>query len=291
MTIRDTAPVASGEARTKTRARRAPDAAPRIGALGVFAVLYLAFIYAPVLFIPLFSFNDSTYIAFPLSGFTTEWYVTMSRSDGLVGALTNSIKVATPAAVVSTLLGTLAAKAVTRYRMPGMEAVVSFIMSPLVVPAIIVGVALLIIVNAIGIELSLFTVFLAHLPPCTAFAMWIMISRLEGFDAAIEEASRDLGEGPWMTFWRVTFPLIVPGVVASLLLTFTISFDEYVLASFLGGSEPTLPIYIYSQLRFPWQLPNVLALATILLFASFALVYIAMRFRNRGVQFKTTTGV
>lgn len=265
--------------------------APKFGALGVFAVLYLSFIYIPVMFLPLFSFNDSTYIAFPLSGFTVEWYIQAFTSEGLMRSLVNSLKVGIPAAIASTILGTLAAKAVTRYRMPGKAPVISFIMAPLVVPGIIVGIALLVIVNWVGVGLSLVTIFIAHLPGCTAFSMWIMISRLEGFDPAVEEASLDLGEGPWMTFWRITFPLILPGAIASLLLTFTISFDEFILAFFLAGAESTLPIYIYSQLRFPWQLPGVLALGTTILVVSFVLVYFAEWFRRRGVQIKTTSGV
>lgn len=264
---------------------------PKYGTLGVYAVVYLSFIYIPVLFIPLFSFNDATTIAFPLRGFTLEWYASMAKADGLLRALMNSIKVGVPVAIVSTLLGTLAAKAVTRYRMRGIGPIVSLIMAPLVVPGIIVGIAILIIVNWVGIKLSLITIGFAHLPVCTAFSMWIMISRLEGFDAAVEEASLDLGVGPWMAFWRVTFPLIMPGVVASALLTFTISFDEFVLAFFLAGNEATLPIYIYSQLRFPWQLPNVLAMGSLILIASFVLVYFAEWFRRRGVQLKTDTGV
>ena len=129
------------------------------------------------------------------------------------------------------------------------------------------------------------------MPECTAFSMLVMISRLEGFEKQIEEASLDLGEGPWMTFWRITFPLAMPGIVASLLLTFTISFDEFILAFFLAGQEVTLPIYIWSQLRFPAKLPSVLALGTLILVASFVLVTFAEWFRRRGVQIKSTSGV
>ncbi|MBT4890434.1 MAG: ABC transporter permease [Rhodospirillales bacterium] len=263
----------------------------KFGALGVFAVSYLAFVYIPVLFLPLFSFNDSIYVAFPLKGFTMQWYYEAFQSDGLMSSLKNSFKVGVPVAILSTALGTLAAKAVTRYRMPGKAPVMSFIMTPLVVPGIIVGVALLIIANMIGVTLSLFTIAIAHVPMCAAFSMWIMISRLEGFDKSMEEASFDLGEGAWMTFWRVTFPLILPGIIASLLLTFTISFDEFILASFLGGSEPTLPVYMWSQLRFPNTLPRVLALGAMILVVSFVLVYFAEWFRRRGTQIKTSSGV
>ncbi len=264
---------------------------PKFGSLGVYAVAYLAFVYIPVLFLPLFSFNDSIYIKFPMEGFTLQWYIQAFESVGLMNSVSNSFKVGIPVAIVSTLLGTLAAKAVTRYRMPGKAPVMSFIMTPLVVPGIIVGVALLIIANMVGFTLSLFTIALAHLPMCTAFSMWIMISRLEGFDKSMEEASFDLGEGALMTFWRITFPLILPGIIASLLLTFTISFDEFILASFLGGSEPTLPVYMWSQLRFPRALPSILALGAMILVVSFVLVYFAEWFRRRGVTDKTSSGV
>lgn len=266
--------------------------APRtLRPLTVYAVGYLAFVYVPVLFLPLFSFNDSVFISFPLSGFTFQWYITAFEEEGLMQSLWNSVKVAVPVAILSTILGTLAAKAVTRYRMPGVAPVISFVMAPLVVPGIIVGISLLVIINAIGIELSLFTIGLAHLAPCTSFAMWIMISRLEGFDNSLEEASLNLGEGAWMTFWRVTFPLILPGIVASLLLTFTVSFDEFILAFFLSGLEPTLPIYMWSQLRFPARLPPVLALGSIILIASFFLVYFAEWFRRRGSHGQISSGV
>ena len=264
---------------------------PKYGALGVYAAAYLAFVYVPVLFLPLFSFNDSTFISFPLKGLTVKWYFEVFEKGRLLQALWNSVKVGVPVAIVSTIFGVLAAKAVTRYRMPGKASVVSFIMAPLVVPGIIVGIALLVIANTVGIKLSLFTIGLAHLAPCTAFSMWIMISRLEGFDKSLEEASLTLGEGPWITFWRVTFPLILPGIVASLLLTFTVSFDEFILAFFLAGTEPTLPIYMWSQLRFPAQLPPVLALGSIILLASFVLVYFAEWFRRRGAHIESTSGV
>lgn len=262
-----------------------------ISPLVVYAILYLAFIYTPVLFLPLFSFNDSTFISFPLSGFTMQWYVEAFQTERLMLSLLNSVKVGIPVALLSTILGTMAARAVTRYRMPGVAPVVSFIMTPLVVPGIIVGIALLVILNTLGVELSLITVGFAHLAPCTAFSMWIMISRLEGFDRSLEEASADLGESGWWTFWRVTFPLITPGIVASILLTFTISFDEFILAFFLSGSEPTLPVFMWSQLRFPARLPMVLALGSIILIASFVLVFLAEWVRRLGTQPDTQNGI
>jgi len=264
---------------------------PRFGALGVLAVAYLAFIYIPVLFLPLFSFNDSIYIAFPLKGFTFQWYGKMAESRGLITALENSLRLGGVVAVLSTVLGTLAAKAVTRYRMPGSGSAVAFIMLPLVIPGIIMGIALLVLASYLGLTLSLFTIGIGHLLITVPFSMLVMISRLEGFDKNLEEASSDLGENAWTTFWRVTFPLAIPGLIASLLLTFTISFDEFILAFFLAGTEVTLPIYIWSQLRFPAKLPAVLALGAIILASSFVLVTFAEWFRRRGVQLKTSSGV
>lgn len=264
----------------------------RIGGIGLYAAAYIAFLYGPVLFIPLFSFNDAVVIKFPLAGFTTKWYAAMFGDGELMRALGNSLKVGGVVAVISTVLGTIAAKAVTRYRMPGRGPVVGFIMSPLVLPGIIMGVALLIIFNNIlAMPLSLFTIGFGHTLICLPFAMAVMMSRLEGFDKALEEASLDLGESGWMTFWRVTFPLAVPGVIASLLLSFTTSFDEFIMAFFLAGNETTLPIFIYSQMRFPARLPMVLALGALILLVSFVLVILALRLTRRGMPSKAGVGI
>ncbi|MDH3473116.1 MAG: ABC transporter permease [Rhodospirillales bacterium] len=263
----------------------------RLDSFAVYAVAYLVFLYLPVLFLPLFSFNESIYIAFPLKGFTFEWYEAMVSNAGLIAALTNSVKVGAVVAVLSTLFGTLAAKAVTRYRMPGRGLTVGFIMIPLVIPEIILGIALLVLANMGGIPLTLFTIGFAHMLLCVPFSMLVMISRLEGFDKSLEEAALDLGENAWWTFWRVTFPLAIPGIVASLLLTFTISFDEFILAFFLAGTDTTLPLFIWSQLRFPPRLPMVLALGATILIISFFLVAFAEWLRRRGVQAEKTSGV
>lgn len=261
------------------------------GILGVYTVLYLAFLYIPVLFLPLFSFNDSIYIAFPLKGFTLEHYEAMINRGPLINSLQNSLKVGFFVSIFSTIFGTLAAKAFTRYRIPGAKPLTAFISIPLVIPLIIMGISLLVVLKSVGIELSLITIGLAHTVICVPFSMFVMISRLEGFDKSMEEAAQDLGETPWMTFWRVTFPLVTPGIIASLLLCFTISFDEFMLAFFLGGDEPTLPIYMWSQLRFPAKLPSVLALGAAILVVSFFVVTFAELVRRRGVQMQTSTGV
>ena len=263
----------------------------RFDGFAVYAVVYLAFLYLPVLFLPLFSFNDSIYIAFPLKGFTTRWYEQMASNSGMGAALANSVRIGASVAVLSTVLGTLAAKAVTRYRMPGRGPVVGFIILPLAVPEIIMGIALVVLAKFGGVGLSLLTIGIGHMILCVPFSMLVMISRLEGFDKHLEEAAADLGEGPWGTFWRVTFPMAMPGVVASLLLTFVISFDEFVLAFFLAGTDATLPVFLWSQLRFPPRLPAVLALGACILVGTIALIVFAEWFRRRGMQSAPDAGV
>jgi spermidine/putrescine transport system permease protein len=257
----------------------------RISWLGVYAVLFIVLLYGPVLMLPMFSFNDSIYIAFPLKSFTTKWYVEMVNNPSLMAALKNSLKVGIAVAIISTALGLLAAKAVTRYRLPGKGPVVGMVMVPLVVPSIILGIALLVVLRRVfSVDLSLWTIGAGHVMICTPFAMLVLMSRLEGFDKSLEEASLDLGESAWSTFWRVTFPLALPGIVSSLLLTFTESLDEFVIAFFLAGNESTLPLFIWSQLRFPNTLPGVLALGSCILVLSFVIVVLAEMVRRRGVQ-------
>ena len=259
--------------------------------LHAYALMYLAFLYIPVLFLPLFSFNDSLYISFPLKGFTTKWYVSMLSTEPMLAALLNSIEVGVTTAVFATVLGIFGAKAVTRYRLPGQKPVVFIIMLPLVIPGIVLGVALLILLSRIGITLSLYTVTLGHVLISVPFAMATMIPRFEGFDRSMEEASADLGENAFWTFWRITLPIILPGVLASSLLCFTISFDEFIMAFFLAGTDPTLPIYIYSQLRFPQKLPGVLALGACILVISFAVVFFSQWLRHLGTQDANRGGI
>ena len=255
--------------------------------LYIYAILYLSFIYIPVLFLPLFSFNDSKYVSFPLKGLTLTWYQDMINNPSMINALINSLKIGLIVSFVSTILGLLTAKAVTKYRLPGKLSMVGFMLTPLVIPEIILGISLLILLSMFNVSLSLMTVGFAHLLICVPFSILILIARLDNFDKNIEEASLDLGENSWMTFWLVTFPIILPGIVASLLLTFTISFDEFVLAFFLSSAEQTLPIYIWSSLRFPTKLPATLALGATIFFTSFLVIAFSEWLRKRGVKSET----
>ncbi|HUF55059.1 MAG TPA: ABC transporter permease [Thermohalobaculum sp.] len=256
-----------------------------------YAIGYLAFLYIPVLFLPLFSFNDSIYVAFPLSGFTTEWYSVVLADEPMQAALVNSLKVGAAVATIATVLGIFGAKAVTRYRIRGQRPVIGAIMLPLVIPGIILGVALLILLSRVGVQLSLVTVAIGHTLICVPFAMATLMARFEGFDRSMEEAAADLGDNAWWTFWRVTLPLVFPGVVASFLLCFTISFDEFIIAFFLAGTEPTLPIFIYGQLRFPQTLPGVLALGSLILVVSFVVVFFSQWLQRKGAAGSAGPGI
>lgn len=251
--------------------------------LRVYAVGYLIFLYLPVALLPLFAFNDGTVIAFPLKGFTTHWFVELLSIEALHGAVKNSLFIATVTALLSTLLGICAARASTRYRFPAQKTIMGTIMLPLVLPEIIVAVALLVVLLQLGVSLSAWTIILGHTLICTPFAIAILSSAFQGLDQSFEEAAMDLGETRWGAFTKIILPLVSPGIIASFLIAFTISMDEFIIAFFLTGAEPTLPVYIWGQLRFPQRLPAIMALGTLLLMASLILLSIAEYFRRRGV--------
>ena len=253
----------------------------RPNGLLIYTVLYLAFLYLPVMFLPLFSFNDGTIVAFPIKGWTLEWYRQLAGQETMLQALGNSLIVGAVTALFSTSMGLFAARAYVRYRFPGKEASEGLVMLPLVIPGIIVASSMLILFISIGLKPSLTAVILGHTFLALPFSVSIMKSAFDDFDVSLEEAAFDLGSTVTETFRRVTLPIVFPGIVASLLVTFTVSFDEFVLAFFLSGNQPTLPVYIWSQIRFPAKLPNTLALGSLLLLASILLLVVAELFRRR----------
>lgn len=256
----------------------------RPSGLTAYAFLYLAFLYLPVLFLPLFSFNSGTIVAFPIKGWTLDWYRQLGAQDTLIQALANSLMVGMVSALMSTAMGLFAARAYTRYRFQGSAASEGLVMLPLVVPGIIVASSMLVLFISLGLKPSLTAVILGHTFLALPFAVSILKSAFDDFDVSLEEAACDLGSGVIETFWRVTLPVIAPGIVASILVTFTVSFDEFVLAFFLSGNRPTLPVYIWSQIRFPAKLPNTLALGSLLLLASILLLVVAEYFRRRSTK-------
>ena len=255
----------------------------KFSGLRAYTIGYLIFLYAPILLLPLFAFNDSKVIAFPLSGFTTSWFSQMWADDNLWKALKNSMIVSSSVAVLSTILGVFAARATTRFSFPGKGGILGLIMLPLVLPEMIVAMSLLIVLLAIGFPLSIFTIILGHVLICTPFAVAILSSAFQSLDKSLEEAAYDLGETPFSTFRLIIFPLVMPGIISSLLISFTISLDEFIIAFFLGGNETTLSVYIFGQFRFPAKVPAIMALGTILVCLSILLLTTAEYFRRRGV--------
>ena len=255
-----------------------------VNLLLIYACIFVFVIYAPSLLMVVFSFNDNIYTTFPLKGFTLNWYDQMIHQGPLLASLGNSIKVGIVVAILSTIIALLAAMALTRYHFPGKGPITVTTMIPLVVPYIILAIGLLQLVRQVlDWPLSLYTIGAGHVLIAAPFSMLVLMSRLEGFDKNLEEASRDLGENGWHTFWRVTFPLAWPGIVASLMMAFITSFDEYMISAFLSGTDTTLPVYIFSQLRFPQRLPATLALGSTILIFSFFFVITAQMVRRRGV--------
>ncbi|WP_306113698.1 MULTISPECIES: ABC transporter permease [unclassified Roseovarius] len=256
----------------------------RPSGLAIYAFLYLVFLYLPVLFLPLFSFNSGTIVAFPIKGWTLDWYRQLGGEETLIQALMNSMIVGVVTALLATSMGLFAARAYVRYRFRGKKASEGLVMLPLVIPGIIVASSMLVLFISIGIKPSLTAVTLGHTFLALPFSVSIMKSAFDDFDPSLEEAAFDLGSSVFETFRRVTLPIVAPGIVASLLVTFTVSFDEFVLAFFLSGNQPTLPVYIWSQIRFPAKLPNTLALGSLLLLASVALLVLAEYFRRRSTK-------
>lgn len=253
--------------------------------LRIYAILYLVFLYAPIVLLPLFAFNDAKIIAFPLTGFTTEWFAELGKTKALHEAVKNSLLIAVTTAVLSTILGLCAARAGAMANFKGKKAITGFVMLPLVLPEIIVAVSLLVVaVQILGLGLSNWTIIAAHVLICTPFSIAILNGAFQNLDPALEEAALDLGESRWSAFRLVIFPLVMPGVISSMLIAFTISLDEFIIAFFLTGSNPTMPVYIWSLLRFPGSLPVVMALGTILVAVSIILLTIAEILRRRGIK-------
>ena len=250
--------------------------------LPVYVAAYLVFLYAPVVLLPIFAFNDSSIVAFPLHGFTFDWFKLLVDTEPLHAATRNSLIVASVTSVCSTVLGLCAARAATRYQFIAKRSAMGLIMIPLVLPEIVVGVSLLVVILQLGMNLTLWSIILGHVLVCTPFCTVILATAFANLDRSLEEAAFDLGESRLSTFRLIILPLVMPGIIASMLIAFTISLDEFIIAFFLAGTDVTLPVYIWSQLRFPARLPSVMALGTILLAISLMLLVSAEYLRRRG---------
>ena len=247
----------------------------------VFFVLVVVFLYAPIAILLIFSFNSSPVPVFPLSGFTLRWYHDFLTNTEMQGALKTSAIVAAVSSLGAVGLGVLASIALARRRFRGQLAVMALLLSPLVIPLVVLGISLLLLFHQLGLQLGILTVTIGHIVIVVPYTILVLLPRLEQIDASLAEAAYDLGAGPFTTFRRVTLPLILPAIVAAFLIGFTTSFDEYAVASFLVGPRVTFPVYLYSALRFPSQLPQVIAVAVVVLVVTLAVIVAAEVWRRR----------
>ena len=231
----------------------------------LYGVLFLAFLYAPILVIFVYSFNSNAINMALWEGFTLDWYRTLfglapvnaafdaaftENPDRLLQVVKNSAIVALTASAISTVVGTSAALALARYEFFGKELYRSVLILPMVMPDIVLGVALLIFFSSVGLKLGLLTVILGHCTFLSCYVFVVVLARLATLDTTLENASADLGADPWTTFRRVTLPLIMPGVIGGFLLAFIISLDDVVITYFIAGVDTqTLPLFILAMMR------------------------------------------
>lgn len=241
----------------------------------------VVFLYAPILILIIFSFNDRELVSFPWQGFTTRWYQQFMHNPEILGALKTSAWIAALSSVITTILAIPASIAMSRRRFFGKGLVSGFLLAPLIVPLVVLGTAMLIWFNILGVPFGPITLIIGHVIIALPFGILTIIPRLERIPVALEEASRDLGANAWTTFRSITLPLLAPAVVSAYLISYTISFDEIVLASFLAGTTTTFPLYVYSQLRLPRQLPQMPAVAAVVLVVSTIVVTLAEIIRAR----------
>ncbi|MGE0284409.1 MAG: ABC transporter permease [Rhizobiaceae bacterium] len=228
-------------------------------------VLGFAFLYLPIVILVIFSFNASKLVTV-WGGFSTQWYGSLFRNQAFIDAAWVTIRVGVISATVATILGTLAALALTRYtRFRGRVLFSGMVFAPLVMPEVITGLSLLLLFVAVGLDRGFFTVTLAHITFTMCFVAVVVQSRLMTFDRSLEEAAMDLGATPVKTFFQVTLPVILPAIVSGWMLAFTLSLDDLVIASFTSGpGATTLPMKIYSQVRLGVT-PEINAACTLLI--------------------------
>jgi len=246
-------------------------------------LLSFVFLYFPIVTLIAFSFNDSRR-NIVWKGFTLKYYVKAYNNTGLHEAFINSLIIASTSTLISTILGAMLGLALYRYRFPGKGPFEGWAHLPIVIPEICMGVAMMAFFFLVEIPLGLFTVTVSHIAFSIPFVAVIVRARMGGFDHSLEEASRDLGANRWQTFWHVTFPYMVPGVIAGALLALTLSLDDFVITFFTTGpGATTFPIKIYSMVRFSVT-PEVNAASTVLIAVTLGLTLTAMWVQSRSAR-------
>ncbi|MBQ3293987.1 ABC transporter permease [Candidatus Saccharibacteria bacterium] len=264
--------------RTKTVARSLLE---RGGKLRKFYVyLVLLFLFLPIFILVFFSFNESK-LNVIFTGFTFDWYGKLFQNPDLLDAFKNTLFVAVTSTAVSTVLGILGAVGLQKFRFHGKAIVDKLIYIPIVIPEIVLGIALLSVFTLTNLELSLWTVLLAHISFSVPFVITSIRSTLYALPKNLEEAASDLGASRWQAFFKVTLPLIMPGVISGALLAFTLSLDDVVISYFAAGpGTNTLPLYIYANIKTGIS-PDVNALTTLMLIFTIITLTLSAHFQSK----------
>jgi spermidine/putrescine transport system permease protein len=252
--------------------------------LPLYTTLVIAYLFLPIAVMILFGFNDlKGRFNFTWQGFTLRHYREVLQFQELTLALRNSLVIAAVTTLVATILGTLVALALTRYRFRGRGGTNMFIFLPMATPEVVLGASLLSFFLTLGLPRGLFTILIAHIMFTISFVVVTVKARTHGFNREWEEAAKDLGATPWVTFWTVTFPLILPGIMAAAALAAALSIDDYVVTAFNAGQTSTFPLWVFGAARFgvPPQV-NVMGTIIFLVGVALALATVAIQRRQGG---------
>jgi spermidine/putrescine transport system permease protein len=244
------------------------------------AVAMFIFLYLPIFILIIYSFNENKVVGV-WSGFSLRWYTELFQDEAIASALWVSLWVAFWSTVVSTILGTLAALSLERFRYRGRTTFDAVLYLPVIIPDIVMALSTLLFFVMFAIPLSRYTILIAHIAFNISFVAIVVRARLAGMDARLEEAAADLGANEWVTFRRITLPLLMPGIVAAALLAFTLSLDDFVITFFVAGpGSTTLPVRVYSMIKFGVT-PEVNAVSTLMFLGSTLLVIFSLLLQRR----------
>jgi spermidine/putrescine transport system permease protein len=247
----------------------------RVLLTGYFGLLAV-FLYVPLVVLVIFAFNDNPIQTLPLSGFTTRWFHQALSNGELTGAVERSAWIAALNGLGATALGTLASLGLATRRLRLRPLFTMLILLPLVVPYIVLAIGMLILLHELGITASLEAVLAGHIVISLPYSVLVVLPRLRTLEQSIVEAARDLGANEVEAFMRVTLPLLAPALVSSMLIAFTISFDEFAIAYFLApAGSPTYPVFLYSGTRAAALVPEVIATGAVVIALSMTIVLIA----------------
>lgn len=251
------------------------------GGLRVYLGLVLAFLYLPIVVMGLMAFNQSALYELPIA-FDTVWFRSLAGNERLLTASYNSIALAVVNMLVATTLGTMAALAFARYSFRGKTLLQLLLFPPITIPWLIIGTSMLVLFFWVGIQRGLFAMLLGHVALSLPYVIVVVGARLRGVGTTLEEAAATLGATPWQTFWRVSAPVMAPGVVAAALFAFAVSFDQFVISYFLAPpGVSTLPVEIYSAIRKGFT-PEINAISTIIILFSMGIMLAIARLYRFG---------